>query len=115
MAKVVRQYRYYSNANQSQNYPHSITREKLMSGNLFFGEDILGPITQLGIQTLPGVKFRLNDGLDDIIVGVTGIYELELEGIAEITRLRFNEESLRLIENSPNAYLIIDVLYEMEE
>ena len=39
------------------------------------------PIIHLGIQTLPGTKIYLNGFYDaPIIIGATGIYELDLEG-----------------------------------
>jgi len=61
----------------------------LVTGNIFTNYT---PITQLGIQTLPGVKFYLNKRENGaIIVGYTGIYELDLEGIAEINMLSFND------------------------
>jgi hypothetical protein len=39
------------------------------------------PIVHLGIQTLPGTKVYLNSNMDaPVIIGATGIYELDLEG-----------------------------------
>jgi len=42
---------------------------------------------------MPGVKFYINDDIkatNGIIIGYTGTYELNLEGIAEINSLRFD-------------------------
>jgi hypothetical protein len=36
------------------------------------------PIVQLGIQSVPGTKFYLNGSNNPIIIGNTGIYELDL-------------------------------------
>lgn len=116
MAKRVMQFRYYSD-NDSKNQPmytnedaqRSISKITLRNGKIF--SDYKN-ITQLGIQTLPGTKFYLNDGINPIIVGSTGIYELDLVGVTTITKLTFNEDSLKTIENLPNAYLIIDIIYE---
>lgn len=111
MAKNIKQFRFYSannNKNQS-NYPASLTKGQLGSGNAF---NDCYPITQLGIQTLPGTQFYLNNGLTSIMVGPTGIYELDLEGISQINHLKFNLQSLNRILSDPNAYLIIDIVYE---
>jgi hypothetical protein len=43
------------------------------------------------------------------------MYELDLEGYAEINSLQFELESIRRIANSDNAYLIIDIIYDSEE
>ena len=115
MAKVVKQYRYY-NAKDSKNQPYTeISLETLESGSVFFSEDGLVSITQLGIQTLPGTKFYLNNAKKPIIVGATGIYELDLEGLSEINSLFFDKKSLETIESIGNAFLIVDALYEVEE
>jgi hypothetical protein len=52
------------------------------------------PITQIGIQTLPGTKFYLNEATTPIMVASTGIYELDLEGLSTITSLSFDYNSL---------------------
>lgn len=114
MAKAIRQYRYYGE-NNNKNYPENISVENLTEGSIFFLENNLTSITQLGIQTLPGIKFYLNDTTKPIIVGSTGIYELELEGIAEIKSMTIDPNSLKTIEDVGSAYLIIDALYEKEE
>lgn len=112
MAKVVKQYRYYGDTFRDKNQPENLTLKELSSGSIFFTND-LKSIIQLGIQSLPGTKFRLNNG-EEIIIGSTGIYELELSGISEITVLSFNEKSLQLINDLGSAFLIVDALYEIE-
>lgn len=107
MAKRIMQFRYY-NKDNTKNQPADISLSKLNSGEIF--KDYT-PFTQLGIQTLPGVRFYLNNNKEaPIIIGSTGIYELELEGISEIEDLRFDLASLDNVENNGNAYLIIDVI-----
>lgn len=115
MAKVVRQYRYFNKEDLKNQPQDEISLETLKSGSVFFTEKGLLSITQLGIQTLPGTKFYLNNEKKPIIIGATGIYELELEGISEINYLHFAEDSLQTIEEVGNAYLIVDALYEVEE
>jgi hypothetical protein len=63
---------------------------------------------------LPGTKFYLNDNVRNypIIVGYTGIYELNLDRIAEINSLSFDATSIQTINNIEDAYLIIDMVCE---
>lgn len=109
MAKQIMQFRYYDENNSGQkNQPKNITRAKLASGSVFSS---YFPITQLGIQALPGTKFYLNNSTTPIIIGSTGIYELDLEGLSEITHMSFDATSISGINNNPNAYLIVDIIY----
>ena len=124
MVRRVAQFRFFgdSNANFNTadataiyhqldgNQPSSLTSTDLSSGEVFADYT---PIIQLGIQTLPGTKFNLNTNLDPIIVGATGIYELDLtDSSAVLTSLTFEKDSLDLINKNPDGYLIIDILYE---
>ena len=113
MAKHIMQFRYYGDG-QSNNQPISQEdpnlRDSLQKGTVFAK---YLPFTQLGIQSLPGTRFYLNDNIEGpVILGSTGIYELELEGISKISSLKFDSRSLDLINKNPNGYLIIDVIYE---
>lgn len=109
--KNIMQFRYYNNTNIN-NQPANITKAKLVSGNAF--NNYL-PITQLGIQTLPGTKFYLNHSVVPTMIGSTGIYELNLEGLSKITSISFDSKSIKAIEENDGAYLIIDIVYEVEE
>lgn len=106
MAKQIMQFRYYDEKS-NRNYPKNISKAKLSSGSIF--SNYL-PITQLGIQALPGTKFYLNNSTTPIIIGSTGIYELDLEGLSEITAFAFDAASIESINQNPNAYLIIDII-----
>ena len=109
MAKHVMQFRYYE-YNHTNNLPVELNAGQLVNGTVFAK---YLPFTQLGIQALPGTRFYLNDNIEGpVIVGSTGIYELELEGISKISSLKFDSKSLKLIADNPNAFLIIDVIYE---
>ena len=117
MARAIKQYRYYAE-NDSRNYPaQSAGTEKcasftnLCNGNLFKNNQVY-PILALGIQTLPGTKFYLNGSEDPIVVGATGIYELDVVDKAEIVNMLFDPTSLLAIRDSANGYLLIDILYE---
>ena len=112
MAKKVKQFRYYKDyeaLDLSKNEPSDLTAKKLTTGSSFSNYT---PILQLGIQTLPGVKVYLNNAEIPVIVGVTGIYELDLEDKAEITSMRFDESSLTMIAGNTSAYLMVDILYD---
>ena len=109
MAKHIMQFRYYDE-NHSNNQPENLKLSQLVNGEVF---SKYLPFTQLGIQSLPGTRFYLNDNIEGpVILGSTGIYELELVGISKISSLKFDSKSLNLIKNNPNGYLIIDVIYE---
>ena len=49
------------------------------------------------------------------MIGYTGLYELDLEGIAEINTLNFEMSSLNNITNTEGACLIVDIIYDKEE
>ena len=75
MAKRIMQFRYYSKGDE-KNSPHYITIAGLTTGQIF--RDFL-PMSHLGIQTLPGTRFYLNGNTYPVIVGHSGLYELELD------------------------------------
>lgn len=107
MKKSIQQYRFFA-PDSPQNYAIETT-EKLVDGT-FFGEKV--PIFQLGIQGLPGTRFYLNDTVTPVIIGDSGIFEIELgKGITEISKVKFDCASLDAIAKSQDAYLIIDTLY----
>lgn len=124
MSRKVCQLRYFGDNNRIYNqpnldlheneinYPETLTKTRLQSGTAFIEYT---PIIQLGVQSLPGTQFRLNANLDPIVVGTTGIYELDLaDSSSVITSIQFEKKSLELIEANDNAYLIIDIVYEEE-
>lgn len=109
MAKQIKQYRYYGEGHTNNQPPNKIALRNLVSGSIFAQ---YMPITQLGIQALPGLKFYLNNSTDPIVIGQTGIYELNLEGLAEINALSFDAQSIEAIIQNGNAYLIVDTIYD---
>lgn len=110
MSKQIQQIRFYENGDK-KNQPSSVSAANLISGSIFKSYT---PIVQLGIQSLPGTKFYLNDSLEPIIIGYTGIYELNVENITEISILKFDYKSISAISNSDNASLIVDIIYDKE-
>ena len=110
MARKIGQIRYFGEKNK-QNYPTTISATRLRQGTAFSS---VYPIVQLGVQTLPGTKFYVNNHSTPVIVGATGIYELDVEGLSNITDIQFDDKSLTLINENQNAYIIIDYIYETE-
>lgn len=108
MARKVAQIRYYKD-NGDLNYPKSASISELRSGKIFAN---YMPALQIGIQTMPGIKFYLNDATEPIIIGNTGIYELNVDNFAQITSLSFDVASLNIINDSSTAYIVVDILYE---
>lgn len=110
MARRIGQIRYFGEKNP-QNYPSNINMLRLRTGTAFTQ---VYPIIQLGIQTLPGTKVYVNNHTTPVIIGATGIYELDVDGLSNITDIQFDDASLKTIANNDNAYVIIDYVYETE-
>lgn len=104
--KKIMQFRFVENEH-SLNSPLTLTRDDLTSGSLLYK---YGPVSQLGIQAPTGFKFYLNDGVSPIRIGETGIYELDLEGIGRIYKLKITSDELEKL--SAGNYLVIDIVYE---
>lgn len=110
---LIKQYVYYGDNNAS-NTP-GLNKNNLVSGDIFAGKSII----QLGIQGYPGLKFYLNGAKDirdnGVIIGPTGLYELNVNKESTITNLRFNESSLDNNSLIVHGGLIIDILYVQED
>ena len=96
----------YCHANSNKNTP-GVTADNLISGAAFSN---LGPLSQLGVRALPGTEFYINGGVTPIIVGFTGLFEIDLSDGGTITGLKFSEKSIQAIEANDSAYLIVDML-----
>ena len=71
------------------------------------------PIQQIGIQTLPGTRFYINNNTEPVIIGASGIYEIDLRGTtAIISSIHFASESMKMIDEAENGYLIIDLVHQ---
>jgi hypothetical protein len=61
----------------------------------------------------------LNKDSEPIIIGVTGIYELNIDGLSYINSIGFDRRNLELIKNTDNLsttrYLIVDFITERGE
>lgn len=76
-------------------------------------------IYQFGVQTLPGVKMVINDNATEfghVIVGQTGIFELNLSDATPILSVQFPRLNTYLTQASPDMnYILIDLVYAKEE
>ena len=114
--RKISQFRFYKESNANNN-PSAATTGLLRdawsspTGGIFPTN-----IVSLGIQTIPGVQFILDNNYNHpISVGHTGIYELELNDSIFISNLYFTAESIYQIDTNENAYLIVDCIYEEED
>lgn len=112
MAKQIKQFRFYRDEDE-RNYPEIITTSTNLSSGEVFAKYM--PISQLSIQALPGTKFYLNNSNSPIIIGYTGIYELSVNNLAEITSLKFDYESIMRLNTNKETVLLVDIIYDKEE
>lgn len=114
--KAIRQFRYYgadwnNNPFTANNYPTDLNfPERLVGGNIF---QEYSAITKLGIQGRPGTVFYLNDSQYPIVIGETGIYEIDLEGYGQIFKIKFESSSLTWYDKDGKGdRLLIDIIFE---
>lgn len=109
MAKQIKQFRYFKNGS-AKNYPSGVVLEDFITGTAFLDNY---PIVHLGIQTIPGVKFYLNNTPNTLMVDSTGIFEMDLEEKTEIDAINFETATFKsLVEKNNNGYLIVDIVYD---
>ena len=116
MSKTIKQYRYYGDGNE-HNQPQSITKENMYEGNIFISDSIiqeLGMITNIGVQGLPGTKIYINESASPILLGMMGVFELDISDYSFIYKLTVDYSSAQIIEETENGYLIIDAIYDTE-
>lgn len=89
----VAQFRYFKNNTSASN----ITKDQLTDPNSTTSPLVGKNIVQLGIQGPSGMHFSLNDtSLDraELIIGSTGMYELNVNGFTVITSVCFNSQDV---------------------
>lgn len=97
------QIRYNNNDTDMSN----TTDENMISGAAFTA---YGTIYQLGIQAPPGTIFYI-DGDNQMMVGNSGIFELDLMNKAYISDLRFSEKSINFVKENKSSFIIVDIVY----
>lgn len=108
MSMQIKQFRFYNDGNVN-NSP-AVANYKYYCDDTSFR--YFAPIYQLGIQTLPGTRIYLNQSTTPIIIGASGIYELDLnDTTAILNSIRIEKTSMETINNLENGYLIIDIVY----
>lgn len=92
-------------------FPTSLTAEELLRGDVFAKLGYKN-ISQLGIQGFPGTVFYLNGGYE-IVLGDTGIYEIDLGGRGFIEKINFgsNNDAFNKYTNKSGT-LLIDIVCE---
>lgn len=70
-------------------------------------------VEAIGIQALPGTRFKLNGAPGWVIIGPTGIFELNLMDKSFITSLSFDAASVRNMMDGPSGVaLLVDIIYQ---
>lgn len=108
--KRIKQFRYYGKDNIDKNMPRQ--GEVFFKGNWFQN---INAVSHIGVQAIPGVRFYLNDSPSSLMVGQTGIYELDLGNLGIIQSFKLDFSSLKDKEEQILEYgIIVDVVYEGE-
>ena len=94
--------------NQQNSAMSNTTAEALKNGNAFANYT---SIVQLGIQAPPGTRFYLGGSGSALMVGASGVFQLDLREKSTITGLRFDAQSINFVELNGSAYIIVDILY----
>ena len=111
MAKKIMQFR-YTQIPDPDDEEKRIWPPELLTNNIF---ENYSSISKLGIQAGPGTRFTLGSTSNDypIEIGLTGIYELDLEDYGYINYLKFEKIELPYIEKKGEELpLLIDIVYE---
>lgn len=118
MSTRMTQFRYYADGNPN-NCPYRKETDKGWNWSYYCTSENFkkySPILSLGVQTLPGTKIYINNSYNPIIIGSSGIFELDVTNTsASINNIRVDEESMKLIKDLPDGYIIIDMVYEEQE
>ena len=103
MNKKIMQFRYYGAKNKN-NFPANIKAGDFSNEDFFKN---YYPIHYIKIQGPPNsTKFQINFNSNSIMLGPSGVYELDLQDFSTIEDLKFNS-----ISNTISEPLIIDLIY----
>ena len=102
MNKKIMQFRYYGTKNKN-NFPANIKAVDISTEDFFKN---YYPIHYIKIQGPNSIKFQINSNLNSVMLGPSGIYELDLQNFSTIEDLKFSSISSTISEP-----LIIDLIY----
>lgn len=103
MNKKIMQFRYYGAKNKN-NFPANIKAGDFSNEDFFKN---YYPIHYIKIQGPPNsIKFWINFNSNSVMLGPSGVYELDLQNFSTIEDLKFNS-----ISNTISEPLIIDLIY----
>lgn len=97
--------------NQDGSDLSNTTAEDMISGRAFGSYTA---IFQLGIQAPPGTIFYINGSNSQLLVGASGVFELDLLNKASISSLRFDATSIDFVQENDSSLIIVDILYAGE-
>lgn len=90
------------------NFPSGIKGVDLINGSAF---SQYMPLSQLCIQAPPGTKIYFNDDNTPVIIGFTGLFEVNLDHGGAVYKMKFDSGSIQKIKNNNSALAIIDMVY----
>lgn len=90
------------------NNPSNLSDQDLISGRVF---EEYTPLSQLGVQAPPGTKFYINGNENPVIIGFTGLFDIDLNKGGSINEISFDRQSLSYIKSNDSAMLIIDMAF----
>ena len=129
MAYKVKQFRYYNDESSitGLNQPSALQKNSIpVTSDHYISGEVFGtcyPVLQLGVQAIPGTRFYLNESIEPIIIGSTGIYELELEKVkCELSQFQAKRQAVneairreREVEEKEDFYRICLLPEEIED
>ena len=102
MNKKIMQFRYYG-IKTKNNFPANIKAGDFSTEDFF--KDYY-PIHYIKIQGPNSIKFWINFNSNSVMLGPSGVYELDLQNFSTIEDLKFSS-----ISNTISEPLIIDLIY----
>ena len=102
MNKKIMQFRYYGTKNKN-NFPANIKAGDFSTEDFFKN---YYPIHYIKIQGPNSIKFWINFNSNSVMLGPSGVYELDLQNFSTIEDLKFSS-----IPNTISEPLIIDLIY----
>lgn len=125
MGREMRQFRYYKEGegvfsmggNSVTNYFPGATVNLVNENDPGLSVDLTPyGIVQLGIQTVPGTRIKFNHSINPVVIGYSGIYELNLEQSAGvINQFSIDYNSMQIINDLPNGFFIMDIVYNKDD